>query len=187
MGHGDMLYIGPSSHSAQRAQGAFVSEEEIHRVVGYLESEGAQQAFIPDLVQTQTATRRKAKQRDELYEQAVEIILGQQRGSATLLQRALSVGYTRATRLLELMEQDGLVGSHNGSKSREVYLTFEEWQVQEEAIAEELASSEGDEDLLEEDSDQGEFDGSVIAEHDDSDEALASPPTEEIVDDRDSP
>jgi S-DNA-T family DNA segregation ATPase FtsK/SpoIIIE len=187
LGHGDMLYIGPSSHSAQRAQGAFVSEEEIHRVVGYLESEGAQQAFIPDLVQTQTATRRKAKERDELYEQAVEIILGQQRGSATLLQRALSVGYTRATRLLELMEQDGLVGSHNGSKSREVYLTLEEWQVQEEAIAEELASSEGDEDLSDEDLDQGEFDGSVTAEHDDSDEALANPATEEIVDDRDSP
>jgi len=142
LGHGDMLYIGHNSHAAQRAQGAFVSEEEIHRVLGYLESKGAQQAFIPELVQTQQARKRKAKDRDELYQQAVEIILGQQRGSATLLQRALAVGYTRATRLLELMEEDGLVGAHNGSKSRDVYLTLEEWQIQEEAIAEELAAAE---------------------------------------------
>ena len=117
----------------------------------------------------------------------MEIILGQQRGSATLLQRALSVGYTRATRLLELMEQDGLVGAHNGSKSREVYLTFEEWQVQEEAIAEELAASEGDGDQVAEDSDQEEFDDSASAEDVDSDEALASPATEEFVDDQDTP
>ncbi len=143
LGHGDMLYIGPTSHSSQRAQGAFVSEEEIHRVVGFLENEGAQPSFIPDLVQTQTASKRKAKERDELYDQAVEVVLGQQRGSATLLQRALAIGYTRATRLLEIMEQDGLVGAYNGSKSREVFLTLEEWQVQEESIEDELADAAG--------------------------------------------
>ena len=121
-----------------------MSEEEIHRVVDYLEAEGARQAFIPDLVQTQTASKRKAKERDDLYEQAVEVVLGQQRGSATLLQRALAVGYTRATRLLELMEQDGIVGTYNGSKSREVYLTLEEWQAQEEGVEDELAGASAD-------------------------------------------
>ncbi|MCB0976895.1 MAG: DNA translocase FtsK, partial [Acidimicrobiales bacterium] len=140
LGHGDMLYIGPSAHSSRRAQGAFVSEDEIHRVVDYLEAQGARQSFIPDLVQTQTASKRGAKDRDELYAQAVEVVLGQQRGSATLLQRALAVGYTRATRLLELMEEDGLVGPYNGSKSRDVMLTLEEWQAQEAAIDEELES-----------------------------------------------
>jgi DNA segregation ATPase FtsK/SpoIIIE, S-DNA-T family len=137
LGHGDMLYIGPGTSSVVRAQGAFVSEDEIHRVVDYLDEKGARQSFIPDLVQTQTARKRSAKARDDLYEQAVEVVLGQQRGSATLLQRALSVGYTRATRLLELMEQDGLVGPYNGSKSREVHLTIEEWQVQESDVARE--------------------------------------------------
>lgn len=138
LGDGDMLYIGPRTSVAVRAQGSFVSEEEIHRVVDFLASKGARQSFIPELVQTQTAKKRSAKARDELYEQAVEVVIGQQRGSATLLQRALSVGYTRATRLLELMESDGLVGPYNGSKSRDVHLTIEEWQEQESAMAEEL-------------------------------------------------
>ena len=57
------------------------------------------------------STRASAASRDDMYNEAVEVVLGQQRGSATLLQRALSVGYTRATRLLELMEADGLVKS----------------------------------------------------------------------------
>ena len=158
LGHGDMLYIGPGTNSAVRAQGAYVSEDEIHRVVDYLGSHGARKSFIPELVQTQTARKRSAKARDDLYEQAVEVVLGQQRGSATLLQRALSVGYTRATRLLELMEQDGLVGPYNGSKSRDVHLTVEEWKVQEVALEEEL--QEGVEVELAE----GEFDPALSAE-----------------------
>ncbi len=158
LGHGDMLYIGPGTSSSVRAQGAYVSEEEIHRVVDYLDSQGARQSFIPDLVQTQTARKRSAKARDDLYEQAVEVVLGQQRGSATLLQRALSVGYTRATRLLELMEQDGLVGPYNGSKSRDVHLTVEEWKEQEVALEEELREG------VEVEVAEGEFDPALSVE-----------------------
>jgi S-DNA-T family DNA segregation ATPase FtsK/SpoIIIE len=84
------------------------------------------------------------KQQDDLYEQAVEVVLGQQRGSATLLQRALAIGYTRATRLLELMEQDGLVGAFQGSKSRDVLMTLEEWKAREAQIADELARIEAE-------------------------------------------
>ena len=75
LSHGDMLYIGPSSHAAKRAQGAYVSEEEIHRVVDYLESQGARQAFIPDLVQTQKARKRKAKEPEETEEVESEVDL----------------------------------------------------------------------------------------------------------------
>ena len=107
-------------------------------MVSFLAEEGPKPTFIPDLAQTNTGRKRAPKDRDDMYEQAVEVILGQQRGSATLLQRSLSVGYTRATRLLEMMEEDGIVGPFVGSKSREVMMTLEEWQVREAAIADEL-------------------------------------------------
>jgi S-DNA-T family DNA segregation ATPase FtsK/SpoIIIE len=139
LGHGDMLFVRPSGNGVVRAQGAFVAEEEIQRVVGFLKENGPTPCFLPDLVQTKTASGKKPSERDEYYEQAAEVILGQQRGSATLLQRSLAVGYTRATRLLEMMEDDGIVGPFCGSKSREVLLTLEEWQDRCQAVGDELA------------------------------------------------
>ena len=142
LGHGDMLYQPPGGASQMRAQGTFVSEEEQLAVVSYLEEQGQAPDFNQDLMQRQSSSRPSGADRDELYYQAVEVIVGQQRGSATLLQRALSVGYTRATRLLELMEEDGIVGPFVGSKSREVLLTLEEWNARREA--EEQAADEDD-------------------------------------------
>jgi S-DNA-T family DNA segregation ATPase FtsK/SpoIIIE len=139
LGHGDMLYVPARAHRVLRAQGTYVSEEEIRRVVGFLEANGPQPSFLPDLAQSPTGSGRRPQDQDALYEKAAEVVLGQQRGSATLLQRALAVGYTRATRLLEMMEDDGLVGPFNGSKSRDVLLTLEDWRAREEAIREELA------------------------------------------------
>ena len=142
VGNGDMLYVPPGGAAIMRAQGTYVSDDEIAAVVKFLEEKGQRPSFLPDLVQTQGSSRSSAADKDELYREAVEVILGQQRGSATLLQRALSVGYTRATRLLELMEEDGLVGPFVGSKSREVLMTLDEWKAREAAIAEELAAQE---------------------------------------------
>src|SRR5690606_27996918 len=148
LGHGDMLYMPPSGGALLRAQGTFVSDEEMHGVVKYLEDQGQQPAFNPDLVQRQSSSRPASADRDDRYNEAVEVIVGQQRGSATLLQRALAVGYTRATRLLELMEDDGIVGPFVGSKSREVLLTLEEWQARREA--EESAADEDEYEEIEE-------------------------------------
>lgn len=67
------------------------------------------------------------KSRDDLYEQAVDTVVSEQRGSVSLLQRALGIGYGRAARLVDYMEEDGFVGPYNGSKSREVLLTAERW------------------------------------------------------------
>ena len=163
LGHGDMLYMPPGSQGLVRAQGTFVSDEEIRRVVEFLQSQGQQPNFLPDLVQSETGSRQRSPAEiDDLYLKAVEVILGQQRGSATLLQRALAVGYTRATRLLELMEEDGLVGGFNGSKSRDVLMTHDEYQQREAAMKEELArlaaESEADSDS-EPDEAAGEGDG----------------------------
>ncbi|MEY4673422.1 MAG: hypothetical protein RL148_1206 [Planctomycetota bacterium] len=158
VGNGDMLYVPPGGAAIMRAQGTYVGDDEIAAVVKFLEEKGQRPTFLPDLVQTQGSSRSSAADKDDLYREAVEVILGQQRGSATLLQRALSVGYTRATRLLELMEEDGLVGPFVGSKSREVLLTIEEWKAREAAIAEELAAQE----------EAGFVEGEEVAETDDA-------------------
>jgi hypothetical protein len=100
---------------------------------------------LPALVQEAKARRKSPADRDELYPKAVEVVLGNQRGSATLLQRALGVGYTRGTRLLEMMEEDGLVGAFNDSKPREVLMTLAEYQARAAAMEEEMARIEEDE------------------------------------------
>jgi S-DNA-T family DNA segregation ATPase FtsK/SpoIIIE len=144
LGYGDMLYVPPGGGTMLRAQGTFVADEEMHAVVRYLEDKGQRPNFLPSLMQTQKSSRAGPAERDPLYREAAEVILGQQRGSATLLQRALSVGYTRATRLLEMMEEDGLVGPFVGSKSREVLLTLDEWKQREAAVAAELEALDGE-------------------------------------------
>ncbi len=144
LGFGDMLYMPPGGGALLRAQGTFVADDEMHAVVRFLEEHGQEPDFNPALVQTQSSSRPSIADRDERYREAVEIVLGQQRGSATLLQRALAVGYTRATRLLELMEEDGLVGPFVGSKSRDVLMTLEEWQAREEQMEAALADAEGE-------------------------------------------
>ncbi len=146
LGFGDMLYMPPGGGALMRAQGTFVADDEMQAVVRFLEEHGQEPQFTAALMQTQSSSRPAIADRDERYREAVEIILGQQRGSATLLQRALAVGYTRATRLLELMEEDSIVGAFVGSKSREVLLTLEEWRAREEqreALAEEAPPDEG--------------------------------------------
>ncbi len=65
--------------------------------------------------------------RDELYEQAIEIVLRERRGSTSLLQRAMGIGYGRAARLIDFMAEDGIVGDYNGSQAREVLLTLDDW------------------------------------------------------------
>ena len=103
----------------------------------------------------------------------VEVIVGQQRGSATLIQRSLSVGYTRATRLLELMEDDGIVGPFVGAKSREVLLTLEEWHARREA--EQQAADDEGFDYEDDVEDAAEDEGGEVVEGADDARADAEP------------
>jgi len=167
LGFGDMLYMPPSGGSLVRAQGTFVADDEMLAVVRYLEEHGMQPQFNPALVQTQTSSRPSIADSDERYHEAVEVVLGQQRGSATLLQRALAVGYTRATRLLELMEEDGLVGPFVGSKSREVLLTLDEWKAREEQMAEAM-----------EQLGEAEAEGGAVPKHDGTEAPSPASPAE---------
>jgi S-DNA-T family DNA segregation ATPase FtsK/SpoIIIE len=90
--------------------------------------------YAPELVQLSTADQDgegnlldRLRARDELYEAAIEVILREGRGSVSLLQRALGIGYGRAARLIDFMAEDGIVGAYNGSSAREVLYTPEQW------------------------------------------------------------
>ena len=70
----------------------------------------------------------KLRERDPLYEQAVEIVIREQRGSTSLLQRALGIGYGKASRFIDYMAEDGIVGAYNGSNARQVLVSHDEWE-----------------------------------------------------------
>jgi len=131
LGNGDMLFLLPGTSTLLRGQGTYLSDDEINRV---LECVGTNQPqFVSELVQLKPAASGegnsgdKFKSRDELYEQAVDVVIREGRGSVSLLQRALGIGYGRAARLIDYMAEDGIVGQYNGSQAREVIVTLEQW------------------------------------------------------------
>ncbi|HVS34074.1 MAG TPA: DNA translocase FtsK 4TM domain-containing protein [Gemmataceae bacterium] len=128
LGKGDLLFLQPGAAGLIRCQGAYASDEEIHKVVDYLECEPS---YAPELMQLNTASKEglleRLRERDDLYEAAVEVVVREQRGSVSLLQRTLGIGYGRAARLIDFMAEDGIVGGYNGSNAREVLYTAESW------------------------------------------------------------
>jgi len=130
LGEGDMLYLAPGTSSLRRAQGVYVGDDEIEALVEFWKNQ-AEPEYVPDLVNARPVGgggEGEDADRGEQYYEAVRLVLGEKRGAATMLQRALKIGYTRASRYIELMEEDGLVGRHVGSKSREVLMSLEDWE-----------------------------------------------------------
>jgi S-DNA-T family DNA segregation ATPase FtsK/SpoIIIE len=130
LGNGDMLFLWPGTSTVIRGQGTFLSDDEIQSLVDQCSQ--VEQDFEHELVnlkvdQENDLDPRDLRKRDELYESAIEVVLREGRGSCSLLQRALGIGYGRAARLVDYMAEDGIVGDHNGSSAREVLLTMEEW------------------------------------------------------------
>jgi len=133
LGNGDMLFLFPGTSHIVRAQGTYVSDAEVHRVCEHLEQYPAE--FSRELVQLQvgggTGGKERGaalKERDELYEAAIEIVIRESRGSCSLLQRALGIGYGRAARLIDFMAEDGIVGEFKSGSAREVLYSWEEWE-----------------------------------------------------------
>jgi S-DNA-T family DNA segregation ATPase FtsK/SpoIIIE len=131
LGMGDMLYLPPQSSAVGRAQGTFAADREVKRIVRFLK-ERYPQEFDEKLSRISAGAQLSDEEKDELYDQAVRIVLEEQRGSASLLQRALAIGYTRASRLLDQMRKEGVVGSYRGSKASEVLLTLEDYEARHE-------------------------------------------------------
>jgi S-DNA-T family DNA segregation ATPase FtsK/SpoIIIE len=129
MGEGDMLFLPPGSSKLIRAQGTFVDDTELHNVIGYLRDQ-AEPDFHPELLRLRVQEVRSPEERDALFDDAARIILETRRGSVSLLQRRLGVGYARASRLIEQMADAGIVGHYKGSQAREVVMTLEDYEAQ---------------------------------------------------------
>ncbi|MEY3025119.1 MAG: putative translocase FtsK, partial [Planctomycetota bacterium] len=137
LGQGDMLVVTPSQTEARRCQGTLVDDREARGVVKFLKSV-ATQNFERALISIRASSKGEdggdgadpssAHKQDPLFDKAVEIMIESGRGSVSLLQRRLAIGYGRASRLVDLMGQAGLLGEHKGSQAREVTVTMEEWQ-----------------------------------------------------------
>jgi len=128
LGQGDMLFLPPGTSKLVRAQGTFISDEEIHNVTAYVKERAGTPEYSGELIQADRAPSRGSARKDDLYDEAVRIILESGRGSVSLLQRRLGIGYSRASRLVDLMAEDGLVGEYKGSQAREVLYTLEEYE-----------------------------------------------------------
>jgi S-DNA-T family DNA segregation ATPase FtsK/SpoIIIE len=126
LGEGDMLFLKPGTSDLVRAQGTFVDEMEIKRIVKHLK-EVAEPQFHPELTRLKKLDTSEMMQ-DELFDDAVRIVLETKRGSVSLLQRRLSIGYARASRIIEMMAGAGILGEYKGSQAREVIITLEEYE-----------------------------------------------------------
>ena len=152
VGKGDMLLLGPSSSTPKRIQGAWVEESEVREVVttwkaqldnrkeqsvGEALSDGVESPVpsepVVDITEDSTRpTPFVSEQDDELYEEARNLVISSQLGSTSMLQRKLRVGFARAGRLMDLLEESGVVGPSSGSKAREVLIAAEEFEVPSE-------------------------------------------------------
>ncbi len=124
LGMGDMLFLPPGTAHLARVHGSFVSEAEIKRVVDFVKKQGrpnyellAQR--VKEVAEAETASTEE-NERDELYDRAVELVQMNGQASTSFLQRRLRVGYNRAARMIEMMEEDGIVAPADGAKPRNV-------------------------------------------------------------------
>jgi S-DNA-T family DNA segregation ATPase FtsK/SpoIIIE len=136
VGHGDMLFAPGSASKPTRLQGAWVTEQEIHGITDFIR--GQREVAYDNMVEGLGLPMTEAElasgggaalgSDDDLLNQAAELVIRSQLGSTSMLQRKLKVGFARAGRLMDLLEEQGVVGPGQGSKARDVLITYEEWE-----------------------------------------------------------
>jgi DNA segregation ATPase FtsK/SpoIIIE, S-DNA-T family len=125
LGQGDMLFLPPGTSKLQRIHGAYVSEEEVGRLAGYLRAQGKPR-FDETLIRMREEAEAKESRdedTDEMYDRAVAIVAETRNASISYIQRRLKVGYNRAARMIEQMEHEGIVGPQDGTKPRDVFVS----------------------------------------------------------------
>jgi S-DNA-T family DNA segregation ATPase FtsK/SpoIIIE len=129
LGQGDMLFVPPDASKPKRLQGSLVTEDEITNLVSYLKSQGVDPDYKEDVFKVEDKIEQKntsisagGDAVDELFDDAIDVCLNAGRGSASLLQRRLSIGYARAARILDELEAAGIVGPKNGSQPRDLLI-----------------------------------------------------------------
>jgi len=129
LGRGDMLFYPVGAVKPIRVQGAYISDEEIEAIVRFLKSQGVPEYDRELLdIQKQNAEEDDDNEEDELLSKAVHLCIEQGQASISLLQRRLRIGYTRAARLIDIMEKRGFIGPFEGSKPRSVLINLEQYQ-----------------------------------------------------------
>lgn len=134
LGRGDMLYLAPDSSKPQRIQGVFVSEKEVKKIVNYLKSinnldfykESNLEQYIDEEINNSPSLFKNDELDDELYNEAKKLVIKAKKASASLLQRRLRIGYARAARLLDMLEEKGIVGPPDGARPRKVLVQEDE-------------------------------------------------------------
>lgn len=127
LGKGDMLFIQPGDAKPTRGQGNYVKDEEISRVIQYIRDQ-QEPAYDETILQSQTAgSRGSSGEKDEYYDEAVRLVIETNQASVSILQRRMRLGYTRAARLIDMMEEGGIVGPYVGSKPRDILVDREQW------------------------------------------------------------
>lgn len=130
LGKGDLLFLKPQDAKLTRAQGSLVDDKEIERVVDFIKSQ-AEPVYDEEILKDRQKFSKAFGEKDELYDEAVRIVIESNQASVSILQRRLRLGYTRAARIIDMMEQDGIVGPYEGSKPRKILVDRQEWLKQE--------------------------------------------------------
>ncbi|PYO46314.1 MAG: cell division protein FtsK [Candidatus Rokuibacteriota bacterium] len=121
LGRGDMIYVPPGANKQLRVHGAWVSDDEVKAVCEFLRTQGTavyEEVVLP--TEAEAAEGGDAADRDDLYWDAVHLVIGQRQGSISFLQRRMRLGYPKAARFIDMMEQDRVLGPGDGAKPREV-------------------------------------------------------------------
>jgi S-DNA-T family DNA segregation ATPase FtsK/SpoIIIE len=129
VGHGDMLYLPTGTSKPRRVQGAYVTEKELSDLTEFIRAQAkpVYEESALEAISTDDDGSDGDDDGDDLFQEAMELVVRSQMGSTSMLQRKLRVGFSRAGRLMDLLERKGVVGPQEGSKARAVLITPEMW------------------------------------------------------------
>ncbi len=194
LGRGDMLFTNANLSKPKRLQGAFVSDNEIKRIVSFIKERADGDYYLAEVVEKQKVKgisgfgmEMAGADDDELLEQAKDIIINSGKASASYLQRRLSIGYARAARLLDMLEEAGVIGPGDGAKPREVLITSEQYDNMQETSGVPLhdkAVSQAPDEFLEVEEEAEEDEGDEAGEENETEEVEEEETEAEIKDDK---
>lgn len=129
LGRGDMLFVEPGASRPIRAQCSLISDKEIERITDFIKAQRSPE-YIEEILDIHKKPTFKKLEKDDLYEEAVKLVLDTRQASVSMLQRRLGLGYARAARMIDMMEDEGIVGQFQGSKPRDILINTEEYQAE---------------------------------------------------------
>ena len=127
LGRGDMLFVEPGASRPVRAQCSLISDKEIENITNFIKSQRSPE-YVEEILKVHNKPTFKKLEKDDLYEEAVKMVLETRQASVSMLQRRLGLGYARAARIIDAMEAEGIVGQFQGSKPRDILVSLEEYR-----------------------------------------------------------